>query len=156
MAGLKNPLTPTGTPAKPLSKPVRNHANHAETSMTIVNEIVLKLRRQERDTSTQYRRRRYVENAGIGADKLQHKLTRRGAKIRGTSARRGVGSAGGESRGHVLENNSTRNPRQTLVQKLLGKVVHESSKRITPTMTGRRNVRKHEQPHARHASQSLS
>ena len=69
--------------------------------MKIVNEIGIKLRRPERESSAQYRRRRYVENGGIVADILQHKLTIRGFKSRGTSGGGGGEVAGGESRGRA-------------------------------------------------------
>jgi len=98
-------------PAKHLSKPVRDLASHKETPITIENEIGLKLRRPERETSAEHSRRRYGESGGIGADKLYHKLTIKGFKSRGTSGGGGGEIAGGESRGraHDLEIKKTNN-----------------------------------------------
>ena len=48
----------------------RSRASHAETLMLSVDEISPNLRRPERKTSAQHRRRRYGENAEVVADNL--------------------------------------------------------------------------------------
>ena len=57
-----------------------------------VDDIVLKLRCPERETSAQHRRRRCREQGGVGADTHEHKPGIEGCKSTGTSGRGGGAS----------------------------------------------------------------